>query len=53
MSNITNLSEDQIKAYHKDGYAGHQEILQPKEINKLYETAIEDSSISQKCVGFE
>ncbi len=49
MSNIQ-LSEDQIKAYHKDGYLVIKKFCNPEEINKLYKTAIEDSSISQHAL---
>ncbi len=42
------LSEDQIKAFHRDGYIVIKNFCSRQEIDKLYTTAIEDSSISQK-----
>jgi hypothetical protein len=49
MSNIQ-LSEDQIKAFHKDGFLVIPNFCNPEETDKLYKTAIEDSSISQHAL---
>jgi len=49
MSNIQ-LSEDQIKAFHKDGFLVIPNFCNPVETDKLYKTAIEDSSISQHAL---
>jgi ectoine hydroxylase-related dioxygenase (phytanoyl-CoA dioxygenase family) len=40
------LSEDQIRSYHKDGFIVIKNFCNKKEIDKLYSTAIEDSTIT-------
>jgi ectoine hydroxylase-related dioxygenase (phytanoyl-CoA dioxygenase family) len=44
------LSEDQIKTFHKDGYLVIKSFCSGQEIDKLYTTAVEDSSISQHAL---
>jgi ectoine hydroxylase-related dioxygenase (phytanoyl-CoA dioxygenase family) len=44
------LSEDQIKTFHKDGYLVIKSFCSGQEIDKLYRTAVEDSSISQHAL---
>jgi len=47
---INKLSEAQVKAYHKDGYLIIKNFCSRQEIDKLYTTAIEDSSISKNAL---
>jgi phytanoyl-CoA dioxygenase PhyH len=44
------LSEDQKKAFHKDGFLLIKKFCSSEETDKLYTTAIEDSSISQHAL---
>jgi ectoine hydroxylase-related dioxygenase (phytanoyl-CoA dioxygenase family) len=44
------LSEDQIKSFHRDGYVIIKNFLSRQETDKLYTTAIEDSSISKNAL---
>lgn len=44
------LSEDQVKTFHKDGYLIIKNFCSKEEVDKLYMTAIEDSSITQNSL---
>jgi ectoine hydroxylase-related dioxygenase (phytanoyl-CoA dioxygenase family) len=44
------LSEDQIKSFNRDGYVIIKNFLSRQETDKLYTTAIEDSSISKNAL---
>src|SRR5580704_11285822 len=44
------LSEDQIKSFHKDGYVVIKSFCSKQETDKLYVTAIEDSSITKNAL---
>ena len=44
------LSEDQIKSFHKDGYVVIKSFCNKQETDKLYVTAIEDSSITKNAL---
>jgi ectoine hydroxylase-related dioxygenase (phytanoyl-CoA dioxygenase family) len=47
---LKKLSEDQIKDFHRDGYLMIKDFCNRQEIDKLYTTAIEDSSITDKAM---
>jgi ectoine hydroxylase-related dioxygenase (phytanoyl-CoA dioxygenase family) len=44
------LSEDQTKSFHRDGYVVIKNFLSRQETDKLYTTAVEDSSISKNAL---
>jgi ectoine hydroxylase-related dioxygenase (phytanoyl-CoA dioxygenase family) len=47
---FNSLSEDQIKSFHKDGYVVIRKFCSKQETDKLYVTAVEDSSISKNAL---
>jgi ectoine hydroxylase-related dioxygenase (phytanoyl-CoA dioxygenase family) len=44
------ISEEQISAFERDGYLVIRNFCSPQEIDKLYSTATEDSSISRNAL---
>ncbi len=44
------LSEDQVRAYHKEGYLLVKNFCSPEETEKLYQTAIGDQTIQQNAL---
>lgn len=46
----TNLSPEEIKAYHQDGYVIKRNFFNEKEISKLYKIAVEDNLISKNSL---
>ena len=45
-----NLSAEQVKAFHKDGYVIVKNFCSKKEIDKLYGTAIEDNAMRNNAL---
>jgi ectoine hydroxylase-related dioxygenase (phytanoyl-CoA dioxygenase family) len=46
----TNLSSEQVKAFHKDGYIIVKNFCSKEEIEKLYGTAIEDNAMRNNAL---
>lgn len=45
-----NLSAEQIAAFHKDGYLIIRDFFSKEEVEKLYNTAIQDTAISKNSI---
>lgn len=49
----TNLSPNEIKAYHRDGYFIKRNLFSETEISKLYKIAVGDNSIAQNSMDLK
>lgn len=47
---ITNLTTQQIDAFHKDGYVIVKNFLEAKAVEKLYDTAIADNAMEKNAI---
>ncbi len=45
-----NLTSEQIKSYHKDGYLVIKNFCSPQEIDKLYSVAVEDDAMRKNAL---